>query len=216
MVDKSDKGPFSPIIEKIRPARGDIILLGGVVLFVAILFMLCGTWPAIVTIESESMVPHMNIGDLVLVIKGDRLGPIQSMSEGNQSGYQKFGMPGDVIIYRPNGVVNYPRNIVEPNGTQNLITNLSWNIRTLLTLNQVHPIIHRAITWVDEGELLEPNDPYKRIAPHSGYITKGDHNAVNDQVGFGNNYRGLGSSIGPVKPEWIIGKSVFTIPLVGY
>ncbi|MCK7507936.1 MAG: S26 family signal peptidase [Desulfobacterales bacterium] len=37
------------------------------------LFLICGTWPAVVTIESESMVPNMNVGDLVVVVQKDRL-----------------------------------------------------------------------------------------------------------------------------------------------
>jgi len=39
---------------------------------------------------------------------------------------------------------------------------------------------------------------------------------VIDQTGFGNNYRGLGSPIMPVKPEWIVGKAIYAVPFVGY
>lgn len=233
MVDSSGKEPLLSRIKKIwqnenqipSAVREILSVLITVGCIVAVLYLVCGTWPAIVTIESESMVPNMNVGDLVLVMAPDRLGPLQSMDVGNKSGYEKFNKFGDVIIYRPNGIVNYPRNVLEPAAPENFISNLSWDIRTLIGWNQVHPIIHRALYWIEEG----PTDIYYRtynrssgisgvkqyIAPHSGYITKGDNNPTIDQTGFGDNYRGLGSSIQPVKPEWIVGKAVFAVPLIG-
>ena len=204
MAAKSGTEPLSSKLKKFwqseeqipSAVREIVSVLVTVGVIVAILFLICGTWPAIVTIESESMVPHMNVGDLVLVMAGDRLGPLQSMVQGNASGYEKFSMPGDVIIYRPNGNTD------------------------------LHPIIHRALYWVEAGPT---NITYREmdtvtgkvvirqyIAPHAGYITKGDNNPVIDQTGFGNNYRGLGSPIQPVKKEWIIGKAVYAVPLVGY
>ena len=98
------------------------------------LFLICGTWPAVVTIESESMVPHMNVGDLVVVVQKDRFGDLQTWDDGNKSGYKKFGDYGDVIIYRPNGATDM------------------WASIGLLPLSKAqHPIIHRAMTWTDAG-----------------------------------------------------------------
>jgi len=169
----------------VREIASVLVTVGAVV---AVLLLVCGTWPAIVTIESESMVPHMNVGDLVLVVAGDRYGALQSLKEGNNSGYEKFGMPGDVIIYRPNGNTD------------------------------LHPIIHRAMFWVDEGEEIVVTAGQRTgtyTAPHAGYITKGDNNPVVDQVGW-SNYRNLGGPIEPVKKEWIIGKAMYSVPLIGY
>ena len=169
----------------VREIASVLVTVGAVV---AVLLIICGTWPAIVTIESESMVPHMNVGDLVLVVAGDRYGTLQSLEEGNSSGYEKFGMPGDVIIYRPNG---------NP---------------------ELHPIIHRAMFWVEEGEEIAVTAGQRTgtyTAPHAGYITKGDNNPVIDQVGW-SNYRNLGGPIEPVRKEWIIGKAMYQVPLVGY
>jgi signal peptidase len=76
--------------------------------------------------ESESMGPNINVGDLVFLVAPDRNGPITSWAEGHETGYAKFatypdrqGHPvyGDVIVYRPNGDAT------------------------------VHPILHRAIVW---------------------------------------------------------------------
>lgn len=195
----ADKDTTGSVVEKIRAFWNSeeqipsavreiasvLITVGAVV---AVLLLICGTWPAIVTIESESMVPHMNVGDLVLVVAGDRYGTLESLEEGNTSGYNKFGMPGDVIIYRPNGNTD------------------------------LHPIIHRAMMWVDEGEEIVLASGQRKItytAPHEGYITKGDNNPVIDQIGW-SNYRNLGGPIEPVKKEWIIGKAMYSVPYVGY
>jgi signal peptidase len=159
-----------------------VAVVGGVALA---LFLICGTWPAVVTIESQSMVPHMNVGDLVVVVQKDRYGTFSTWADGNTSGITKFQDYGDVIIYKPNG------------------------------LTSVHPIIHRAIQYVDDEpvseirglKLLKNYTP-----PHEGYITWGDNNPRPDQ---GLNYPGIGI-IEPVKEEWVIGKALFSVPLVGY
>jgi len=159
-----------------------VTVVGGIALA---LFLICGTWPAVVTIESESMVPHMNVGDLVVVVQKDRYGTFETWTDGSASGILKFEDYGDVIIYKPNG------------------------------LTSVHPIIHRAIQYVEPGIVTKMKDKNLSVtytAPHSGYITWGDQNRNPDQLAI---YPGIGQ-IEPVKDEWIIGKALFSIPLVGY
>lgn len=113
----------------------DLLWVVGVVGSIAILlYLICGTWPAVVTIESGSMIPNMNIGDLVVVVQKDRFGELQTWDNGNVSGYKKFGDYGDVIIYRPNGITDM------------------WASVGLLPLSKQHPIIHRAMTWTEAGE----------------------------------------------------------------
>ncbi len=56
-----------------------VAVVGGIALA---LFLICGTWPAVVTIESQSMVPHMNVGDLVIVVQKDRYGSFETWVEG--------------------------------------------------------------------------------------------------------------------------------------
>ncbi len=51
-------------------------------------------------------------------------------------------------------------------------------------------------------------------AANPGYITKGDNNQVSDQGSYLSN-RSLGV-IQPVEKDWIVGKALFTIPLLGY
>ena len=198
-----------------------VAVVGGIALA---LYLLCGTWPAIVTIESTSMVPHMNVGDLVVVVQKDRFGDLQTWDMGKATGYKKFSDYGDVIIYRPNGIQDFCSSI------------------GLLPLSKQHPIIHRAMTRVDEGqpEPLYINPGRGQVTPitytpvtntnesmvigsgyirylntttsHGGYITKGDNNIASDQGYL--SIEGAGT-IEPVREEWVVGKSLFVIPLVG-
>ena len=150
------------------------------------LYLICGTWPAVVTIESRSMVPNMNVGDLVVVVQKDRYGEFMTWEEAKQANVSKFNGYGDVIIYKPNG------------------------------LTSVHPIIHRTMVYAtNTTPLTEIRGSTLRTAytaPHDGYITWGDNNPAPDQFVA---YPGIGTPE-PVKDEWIVGKALFAVPLVGY
>jgi len=157
-----------------------IAVVGGIALA---LYIVAGTWPAVVTIESESMVPNMNVGDLVLVVDEDRFGALVTYEEGQLTGYRSFGDYGDVIIYRPNGV------------------------------DSVHPIIHRALIYADTATIEQSALGEYYRDPHGGYITKGDNNPYIDQGNL--KISGVGV-VEPVEKEWIIGKALFAVPLIGY
>ena len=66
----------------------------------------------------------------------------------------------------------------------------------------VAPIIHRAMYYVEAGEPMWEGGP---IAPHAGYITKGDNNAVIDQHGL---------CTEPVREGWIDGVACFRVPYI--
>lgn len=113
------------MISLLRDILWVVVVVGGIALF---LFLVSGTWPAVVAVESESMIPNMQVGDLVFVVQKDRFGNLTTWEEGEETGYARFAtqpdihgqMPyGDVIIYHPNGAEG------------------------------VHPIIHRVIRWVE-------------------------------------------------------------------
>jgi signal peptidase len=222
------KNSDNKVISLLRELLWVIIVVGAIA---ALLFAVSGTWPAVVTIESESMVPNMNVGDLVFVVQEDRFGPLQSWSEGKETGYTKFGDYGDVIIYNPNGGTTTP----------------------VPFIGGAHPIIHRAMVYEEPGSTLvayvnpsggkhtpttyipitkdnytaqgsiipSPDPDIGFIVPlnstdtHGGYITKGDNNWRSDQGSGLSHYTSLGA-IEPVKPEWIVGKALFAVPLVGY
>jgi len=169
-----------------------------VVLIGALLFATSGVWPPLVAIESASMEPHIDTGDLVFVMDEQRFpGPgatgdsgIVPARAGEETGYRMFEGYGDVVIYEPDG-----------NG-------------------EATPIIHRAMFWVENGEnwydradpaAIGNADSCEELAncpaPHAGFITKGDNNQRYDQVGS--------QFSGPVKPEWVIGTAEYGVPGLG-
>ena len=92
--------------------------------------------------------------------------------------YTQYAEPGDVIVYRPYG-------------------------RT-----DLHPVIHRAIRWVNASEPMWPGGP---AAPESGFITLGDNNrGACDQMAPNICY------LQPVEPGWIIGIARYNVPYLGF
>ncbi len=254
MADQKRVGEDRSLIERFRTSENPGIVFARELLWVAAvvagialaLFLISGTWPAVVTIESESMVPHMNVGDLVFVVSADRFGELQTWESGRTSGYVKYDDYGDVLIYAPNGAEG------------SLIPGLGGGI---------HPIIHRALAetpdqsnipvyyyffrgtsspdeylpariienaWVlDDGIVVAriengiiipdpqnstPDQGYilttDLVAEYGGYITKGDNNVRSDQGSLLSRTE-LGI-IQPVRDEWVVGKALFAIPLLGY
>ena len=179
----------------------EILSTAGAVLFVALLlFGVSGLWPPMVAIESGSMEPQMERGDLVFVMEEHRLAPDTAYAEtgvvtyrtGRESGYTKFNVAGDVIVFRPNGA------------------------------REATPIIHRARFWVNESENWVANgkaDPAYLAgadgcgeiaacpAPYAGFVTRGDNNDRYDQVAPQNS--------GVVRPAWVVGTAEFKIPWLG-
>ena len=158
------------------------------------LFAVSGVWPPLVAVESGSMLPNMERNDLVFVMEEERVPGeraeqgVVTARVGAETGYEKFGNPGDVIVYAADG---------DRGGT---------------------PIIHRAMFWVEAGENwcvaadpaylggLDPDDS-RCVADHAGFITKGDNNPSYDQA------TGLS---GPVRPAWVVGTAEFKIPGLGW
>ncbi len=171
-----------------------------VLLIGAFLFALSGVWPPMVAVESGSMEPHLQRGDLVFVMEEHRLAPdfavegtgIVPKSVAESRDYERFGGEGDVIVYRPFGS------------------------------DSATPVIHRAHFWVEEGEnWYDRADPaYVQAdscealrfcpAPYDGFITKGDNDASNN---YYDQARGIST---PVKPDWIRGTAKLRVPWLGW
>jgi signal peptidase len=146
------------------------------------------------------MDPHLKKGDLVLVMEADRLAPSYAAEDtgivpadvGAQEAYERFGGPGDVIVYQPDGS------------------------------GAATPIIHRAHLYVEEGEnwydradrdLLRADSCDGLAAcpaPATGFITSGDNPVTND---YYDQTRGISTV---VEPEWVRGRAVLRIPYVGW
>jgi signal peptidase len=195
-----------------------------------------------VAVESGSMVPNLNIGDII-VVQGASRTEIIPWDTAEKTGYKAFNLPGDVILYRPYG-----------KEALNLLDQIGMLLGRPPSADKATPIIHRALSYVEEGEPMWEGGPG---APFGGYITKGDHNEVIDQQAgrvFGianesyikehrdeiievgqdsiyldrntgiviyklNNDTYVGEGISyltPVKDEWVIGVARARIPLVGY
>jgi signal peptidase len=215
-----------------------VVVVGGISLLSQLIL---GLWTPMVAVESGSMVPNLNIGDIV-VVQGASRTDVIPWDEAEKTGYTAFNNPGDVILYRPYG-----------KASMNLLDQFKMLIGFAPGKDKATPIIHRALRYVNKGEPMWEGGP---AAPFSGYITKGDHNDMIDQMAgqifgsanlsyldanrneimdVGSNvyldkntglviYRtGNGTFIGegisfltPVKDEWVIGVARAKIPLVGY
>lgn len=209
MSDRSEerRGPRPEPSSSPSETRGGSFLddfLGSIFAVLGIgllLFAISGVWPPMVAIESGSMEPHIEIGDLVFVMEEHRFaGPnavrdtgVVPVYNAQKVGYSKFKLPGDVIVYEPNG---------DEDAT---------------------PVIHRAVFWVNESEnwytdkaqdkfLPQDKRSCEKLeycpAPHDGFITLGDNNNQYDQLEAG----GVSE---PVKPEWVIGTAEFRMPIIG-
>ncbi len=221
----------------------DLIFVVAVVGTISLLSQLIlGVWTPMVAVESGSMVPNLNIGDII-VVQGASRTDIIPWEEAEETGYKAFNLPGDVILYRPYG-----------KEALNLLDQIKMLLGMPPSQDKATPIIHRALRYVEEGEPMWDEGPE---APFSGYITKGDHNEVIDQQAgrvYGianetyikehhgeimevgrdsiyldrntglviykldnNTYVGEGISyLTPVKEDWVIGVARARIPLVGY
>ncbi|WP_306053120.1 S26 family signal peptidase [Natronococcus wangiae] len=165
-----------------------------------LIFGISGVWPPLVAVESGSMKPNVDVGDLVVITADDRFvgddpagnTGVVTLEDGRD--HEKFGNGGDVIVFAPGGDES----------------------RT--------PIIHRAHFWVDADENWVDTKADVRYvagascaavencpAPHDGFVTKGDANHHYDQAG------GLSSRENSVvKSEWVLGKGSFRIPWLGH
>jgi len=220
----------------------DIIFVVVVVGVISIISQLAlGLWTPMVAVESGSMVPNLNIGDII-VVQGATRTEVIPWEDAEKSGYVAFNKPGDVILYRPYGKESL-----------NLLDQLKMLVGLSPGNDKATPIIHRALKLVEKGDPMWDGGP---AAPFAGYITKGDHNEVIDQeagqifgmanISYLQSHRdqitNLGSGVfldkrtgvviyqtangtfvgegisylTPVKEEWVIGVARAKIPIVGY
>jgi signal peptidase len=82
--------------------RDVIFVIAVVVIFTSVSRVAFGLWTPMVAVESESMFPHIQIGDIIFMESVERTGII-TQKDGKQSGYTSFDDYGDVILYKPYG-----------------------------------------------------------------------------------------------------------------
>lgn len=145
----------------------DLIFVAVVVSIISLVSQIAvGLWTPMVAVESGSMVPNLNIGDII-VVQGASRTDIVTWDDAEKTGYKAFNNPGDVILYRPYGKESL-----------NLIDQAKALLGMGIPPDKATPIIHRALRYVEKGEPMWPGGP-NATAP--GYITKGDHNDIIDQ-----------------------------------
>ncbi|MCD4842931.1 MAG: S26 family signal peptidase [Methanosarcinales archaeon] len=77
----------------------DLLFIGSMILlFMLMSQILLGLPMPAVAVESGSMIPHINIGDVVIIQSYDRT-DIVTYNEAIQSDYESFDYSGDVILY---------------------------------------------------------------------------------------------------------------------
>jgi len=139
------------------PAGLALVLLAGAVLFVAGAAAL-GAWPPLVAVESGSMEPTVERGDLVVVTAVDRM-PWGGIDGDSTPG--SASESGDVVVFSPPGHEGPP------------------------ILHRVAFAVEDGEDWTDRGDtdLIDGDCETLRHcpAPYDGYITYGDANGEYDQ-----------------------------------
>jgi signal peptidase I len=100
-----------------------------VALAAGLLYAYAGTWPGVVSVQGDSMYPHMHNGDLVFLQGLERTDVITSVEANATGDHVTYSLPGDIIIYHPMGD------------------------------SSVKPVIHRAMYWVNRSEPMWPGGP---------------------------------------------------------
>jgi signal peptidase len=180
--------PFpSPIPYVTRNLSGLLAPAAAVLLVAVVVAAVAGAWPPFVAVESGSMAPEVERGDLVVVTSTDRF-PWGGLVGAAESGAPTtFGSAGDVIVFDP------------PDDGQRPI------------LHRIAFPVTDGEDWTDRADPALLDGDCSTIAacpaPHDGYITYGDANGEYDQS----------AGIAPVvREEWITAKALFSVPNLGW
>lgn len=82
--------------------RDLLFVISVVAIFSSVSYITLGLWTPMVAVESGSMIPNIQIGDIIFVESISRA-DITTYVEGKNKDYTTFGEYGDVILYRPYG-----------------------------------------------------------------------------------------------------------------
>ena len=91
------------VVIEIGKSLAEALVIVGLIILVA--YAATGTYHIGFAVESGSMEPNMQVGDLIFVQSPQRT-TITTYEEGKTLDYQSFHEYGDVIIYRPNGLAS--------------------------------------------------------------------------------------------------------------
>ena len=158
-----------------------------VLLIAVLLGALVGTWPPFVAVESGSMTPGVERGDLVVVTAADRAPWGDLSTAADPDAPDRLGGTGDVVVYTVPGAGGRP-----------VFHRLAFPVEAGEDWTE------RADSDLLSGDCAELTTC---PAPYDGYVTYGDANELYDQS----------AGIAPVVPEaWIAGKALFAVPHLGW
>jgi signal peptidase len=192
--------------------------------------------------DEDSEVGVIDTGDLVLVKKVDGRGDITTYYEGKKDDYKTYDDYGDVIIYKKDGIgpdeaadlglesakytpvihrvllwLEFDKDATDsdPRGIGHFnIPELNlFDITGQRVIDENFPAYAKG----DKNAplILDLDQIYERMRhnPHSGYITKGDHNPVSNPNGLASIDQYQTSE--PVEVDWVIGKAKGELPWFG-
>lgn len=185
-----------------------------------------GVWPPVVIVESGSMmhavqdthygrIGTIDVGDMVFIRAAGGPGDIHTWAEG---GKLRYGRPGDVIAYAPNGdhsatpIIHRAIAFIE-------VSALASTGRTYT----LHWVDGQTYTWGSAGIYFpplgfseewgfSPTDGYRPA--YSGYVTKGDNAFSNPSTDQTIPTRQTPISA-LVEPTWVIGRVYGEVPWIG-
>lgn len=166
----------------------DLLAPAAAVLLVALVVAAAaGAWPPFVAVESGSMEPTVERGDLVVVTTAERFpwGGLTGHAEPDAP--TRLGGTGDVVVFDP-----------PDDGQHPILHRLAFRVSA-------------GEDWTDRADpaLLDGDcdDIESCPAPHDGYVTFGDANGEYDQS----------AGIAPVvREEWITAKALVSVPNLGW
>ena len=171
-----------------RPDTATAVAPAVAVLLIAVLLgALVGTWPPFVAVESGSMAPGVERGDLVVVTAADRAPWGGLSTAADPDAPTRLGEAGDVVVYTVPGAGGRP------------------------VFHRLAFPVEAGDDWTERADPdLLSGDCAELLtcpAPYDGYVTYGDANELYDQS----------AGIAPVVPdEWIAGKALFAVPNLGW
>jgi len=166
----------------------DLLAPAVAVLLVAVVVAaVAGAWPPFVAVESGSMAPELERGDLVVVTSTDRF-PWGGLVGATEPGAPTtFGSAGDVIVFDP-----------PSDGERPILHRIAFPVTA-------------GEDWTERADPALLDGDCVTIeacpAPYDGYVTYGDANGEYDQS----------AGIAPiVREEWITAKALFAVPNLGW
>lgn len=170
-----------------RNLAGLLAPAAAVLLIAVVVAAVAGAWPPFVAVESGSMAPEVERGDLVVVTAVDRV-PWGGLTGSDESGAPaRLGGAGDVVVFSPPSSDGRP------------------------ILHRVAFPVEAGEDWTERADPSLVDGTCSELdacpAPHDGYVTYGDANGEYDQS----------AGLAPVvKPEWIRAKALTSVPNLGW